>query len=185
MITQPSSIIWGNVVTTNPTNATSANGKIIVAATGGIGPKTYSALPTSTQMPSGSFINLSGGNYVITATDANGCAITTTVTITNPLIVTNQTSNDPTKESGDEVKPILVYPNPLLDEINVRLKSTSNTAAYVSIINVSGASVLKNFIDVKAGINNYSFDVHSLKSGMYILQMTLFTGEQYRQVVKK
>ncbi|MFN5184021.1 MAG: T9SS type A sorting domain-containing protein, partial [Bacteroidota bacterium] len=59
------------------------NGSISVSATGGVAP--YSS--------TGAYNNLSAGSYSYTVTDANGCAATTSNTITEPTLLTASSSS--------------------------------------------------------------------------------------------
>ncbi|UZR96557.1 SprB repeat-containing protein [Chondrinema litorale] len=63
------------------TGCGSTNGSIIVNATGGETPYTYS-LNDASAVSSNTFNNLAAGEYTITATDNVGCVITQTVTLT-------------------------------------------------------------------------------------------------------
>ena len=63
------------------------NGQINVAASGGVGTKTYSIDGTNYQ-PGNSFSGLDGGTYTIYAKDANGCVSSKSVTVIEPLELT-------------------------------------------------------------------------------------------------
>ncbi len=64
-------------------------GRISITATGGTPPLSYSLTPMAGLQPTpGQFIALMAGSYVVAVTDANGCLLTTNVTlIQNPQIV--------------------------------------------------------------------------------------------------
>jgi len=63
------------------------NGYAEVQVTGGAFPYTYLWNdPTAQTTPSGS--NLIAGSYVVTATDTNGCTVSTSVTISEPTLIT-------------------------------------------------------------------------------------------------
>lgn len=86
--------INGNLTTINAT--CSANGSATIIATGGIAPYTYqwSTSPVQTTITAN---NLSAGNYTVTVTDANGCTIQQTATITAPNgVVASVTSQSTT-----------------------------------------------------------------------------------------
>jgi large repetitive protein len=79
---------------TDNTSCTTANGTFTVEANGGTPNYTYevSGLGTST---TGVFENLGAGDYDVTATDDDGCTVTTTVTINNnlPVVTIAETNN--------------------------------------------------------------------------------------------
>lgn len=74
-ITEPAAVIHTASVTN--TTCGSTNGSIVVTATGGSAPYTYS-LNAGTPQSSGSFLGLAAGSYTIQVTDANGCTSTLT-----------------------------------------------------------------------------------------------------------
>jgi len=93
-VTQPSAIIPTASVNQNVSCTGASDGKIIASATGGTGSITYSISPnTGNQSPSGTFNNLTAQTYTITATDGNGCIVSTSATVstipdlTAPIIV--------------------------------------------------------------------------------------------------
>jgi hypothetical protein len=65
------------------------NGTIDVTTTGGTGAITYTINPFANFVPPATFNNLTGNTtYTITATDANGCSITTAVFVFQPPALT-------------------------------------------------------------------------------------------------
>jgi gliding motility-associated-like protein len=66
----------------NVTCPGAANGRIDVTVTGGTGVYTFSWSNGATTQ---NLTNISGGNYSITAVDANGCSASTNIVITEPL----------------------------------------------------------------------------------------------------
>jgi len=77
----------------NVTCAGLNNGSIAVTNTGGTGVITYSLSPGSINNTSGQFSSLAPATYTITATDANGCTATTSITITQPTQLTPAASS--------------------------------------------------------------------------------------------
>jgi Secretion system C-terminal sorting domain/SprB repeat len=71
---------------TLPNCVGSADGSFTVAATGGNGGFQY-ALGTGTPSSNNSFTGLAAGNYIVSATDNQGCIGTDTVTVANPTPV--------------------------------------------------------------------------------------------------
>ena len=77
-----SNLVFGAPSVTNVKCSGGNTGKVIVAATGGIGAITYAISPNiGVQSPSGTFNNLTAQTYTLTATDANGCTTTRAVTV--------------------------------------------------------------------------------------------------------
>ncbi|MEA5461908.1 hypothetical protein VB796_22755 [Arcicella sp. LKC2W] len=70
----------------NLTCKSNASGQITLTATGGTSAYTYSIDGTTFQN-SNVFTGLSAGNYTLTVKDANACSATTTVTLTEPMVL--------------------------------------------------------------------------------------------------
>lgn len=87
----------------------SPNGTITATATGGSG---FSfSLDGGSQQSDGSFTNLAAGNYIVTATNSNGCTASDTIVILNnynpcagvTITVTNSTINPTTGSSNGSI----------------------------------------------------------------------------------
>ncbi len=85
-ITQPTTLSTNIVSSTNITCNGKNNGVATTTNTGGIGPYTYSwnTIPIQTTITAN---NLSAGTYTFTVTDINSCIAATTVTITQPPLL--------------------------------------------------------------------------------------------------
>jgi len=83
-ITSPTLLAWTNTQVVNPLCNGNSNGSITLSATGGTGIITYTLLPNAVSTTTGSFAALSAGSYTVNAVDANGCSITSAITISQP-----------------------------------------------------------------------------------------------------
>lgn len=79
-ITQPTGPVL-NISSSNVNCSGGSNGSALVNAVGGTAPYSYQWSNSGT---SASINNLIAGNYSVTVTDANGCLVTATTTITQP-----------------------------------------------------------------------------------------------------
>ncbi len=96
-ITQPTPVVAANI-TTAVLCFGATNGTAIITGSGGTAPYNVSWTGTTTGNPAGTEIAASGGTFTIpalgvgtynvTVTDANGCAATTTATVTQPTAIT-------------------------------------------------------------------------------------------------
>lgn len=87
VVNQPAQMVFNTVNLHEVYCYGQATGSIAVVAGGGTGNITFSITPNATQFPLGFFKDLYAGNYTITATDINGCSISTTSTILqNPAL---------------------------------------------------------------------------------------------------
>ena len=80
-ITQPP-LLSATLIDSNVRCFGSSTGYIILGPTGGVTPYSYSWSPNVSA--SGSAMNIAAGNYIATITDANGCSLTKTATLTQP-----------------------------------------------------------------------------------------------------
>jgi len=93
-ITAPTALSAPNA----PTNVTcfgANNGAITVTPAGGTGAYTYSWTPAPAAGTAATVTGLSPGTYTCTVTDANGCTLPSTATITQPVAVTATSSMTP------------------------------------------------------------------------------------------
>jgi gliding motility-associated-like protein len=86
-VVQPSTLNWGNATATNASCFNYTNGTINTNATGGTGTINYILNGTNNNV-TGFYNNLAAGNYTISASDVNGCNISTALFITQPLPLT-------------------------------------------------------------------------------------------------
>jgi gliding motility-associated-like protein len=89
VINEPTQLVGSLDATTDILCFGGNNGDLTVSATGGITPYTFD-IGTGPQA-SGNFGALTQGNYVITATDANGCTVNINATINEPAQLTGNT----------------------------------------------------------------------------------------------
>ena len=85
-ILQPATALSASITTFSPATCGQSNGSASVSVSGGTSPYTYTWSPAGGNTANAG--NLSGGTYSVTASDANSCLTTQTVTITS--------SNSPT-----------------------------------------------------------------------------------------
>lgn len=145
-------------------------GEIIVTATGGTGPLSYSIDNGLTFQSANQFINLSANNYNIVVTDTVGCFASASQQISEPaLLVLNSNSTPATcAQSNGSISlaaagGIPQY-NYSIDSINFQTSSVFNNLAvgtytvYVTDSNLCAASKIVSVINLSAPvISNVSF----------------------------
>jgi large repetitive protein len=87
-ITQPNVLLWNAPVISNVLCNGASTGSISASATGGTTSYNFLLSPSAQNNFTGNFVNRPAGNYTITLTDAKGCIITTSLTITEPPAIT-------------------------------------------------------------------------------------------------
>jgi len=145
----PAAALTASVVTTPVT--CSGLGTITVNASGGWGGYVYTIAPVAGNLSGNVFSNVPAGSYVITTTDANGCAVTNNVTFTVPTtpILTLSPTSDFCFDSGNQATLVVTASN--------------GVAPYSFSIN-SGAYVLSN-----TPVNSHTFS--NLTPGTYTISV--------------
>lgn len=86
-----------------------------------------------------------------------------------PIAIEQQTGLE--KEVG-----ITLFPNPTKDKVTVELNSATDSKMTLSVIDVTGRTVLANPIGVAQGINDNELDVSHLAPGMYLVLVKAENG---------
>jgi guanyl-specific ribonuclease Sa len=133
---------------------------------GGTGPYEYSIDGTVFQS-SGTFSNLSNGDYTITVRDANDC----TATANSSLIVTSL-------DLPDQLPTINTYPNPVSD---VLIISEVATGDRITLIDLNGQLI--NEVKIKVTQKDYALSVSHVKEGVFLLRIKNRKGRT--KLVKK
>jgi len=102
IITQPTAVLAATAIQNSPVKCKGeSNGSATVTAFGGTSPYTYDwGLSSSSILNTAT--DLVAGLHTVTITDKNGCKISTTITITEPTLLTAAaTQNSPVKCNGE------------------------------------------------------------------------------------
>ena len=147
-ITAPTQVVFNNPTTINVSCFGGNNGSITQTAIGGTGIISYNIQPTNQNNTLGTFNNLAANNYTITATDVNGCSITTQLSITQPtqIQITNISNTAPTCVPGNDG--------------TITITATGGTPVYQ--YNNGGANQISNTIN-NVGAGNYTLTVTDSK----------------------
>ena len=91
-INNPAPLNLNNTIVGNPTCPQTPTGSIVIATLGGVTPYTYSVVDLNgTEFLSNPSLNVANvlfaGTYIITVTDANGCATTISRTLVDPPLI--------------------------------------------------------------------------------------------------
>lgn len=78
---------------TRPSCNGGTDGEIVITATGGVAPLTYSVDGGITYQTSGTFTSVGGGTYAIVVRDATGCLVTTSLAVTEPSLLSYTSVN--------------------------------------------------------------------------------------------
>jgi hypothetical protein len=78
-----------------------------------------------------------------------------------------------------------VYPNPIINIVNLTVISDCNTILFMDIKNLLGQSLLSIECDVKKGFNIFNIDLFSVNKGMYLMSVYNDTYHQTHKIIKK
>ena len=146
LILGPQPVVQQALVT-NASCAASCNGSVVVTPVGGTGPYTFvwSPIPPNGQGSNGAFA-LCAGTYDLTVTDANGCSVTNTWTITEPA-------------------PLLLSGSSIASECGVCIGETS--------VDVTGGTAPYSFLWTSNGnIYGTADSLDALCAGLYSVMVT-------------
>ncbi len=112
------------------------------------------------------------GSYYVEVTDTNGCSSTSDTVIYKPETVG---ISDPVEQK------MTIAPVPADDELHIRMKTPFANNADVELISLQGREIVRS-TKWPSQAHHVAFDVRSLPTGIYLLQIT--TADQYQHVRK-
>ncbi len=173
-IVNPSAVTLVSFVSNNITCNNLNNGNVTLIASGGTGSISYNLQPNNLTNITGIFNNLNVNTYTITASDANGCSISTAFNISNPsaLVITNFASTNllcATNLTGL----IQTIANGGIGTLNYTLQpnNTTNTSGQFSNLNAGTYTV------IVTDANNCSLTSVTTISAPPILSLTFVSSQ--------
>jgi hypothetical protein len=147
------------------------NGSIEAIVLGGTPPYTFLWKKNGTAYATTqNLIGLSFGDYLLQATDANGCTAQLPSIIVQNIVGTNVTN------LGNFIK---MYPNPSNGQFSILLSDKIVGTLQVKIVDLQG-KVLYNILE--SDKNNIDIDLSNIASGMY---WVIMTNQNYEILTKK
>ncbi len=195
-VTQPSSITMS--VAATPTTAT-------VTASGGTGTYLYNRTGALTFQPDPVFTGLTpGGTYIFKTKDANGCQKTAIKKLPNSMTgggATDRSESGRELTAEEELLPeeiviarfeaelagvagqneMLLFPNPVQDELNIVLKNSRETAGTLIVSNVLGKIISRTEINLLEK-TSVKMTTAEMQKGTYAIA---FVGKNQTVLVKK
>lgn len=90
-----------------------------------------------------------------------------------------------TNDLSSEVD-LTIYPNPVIDQLNLRSNTTEAGTYDWSIINLLGATVQSGTLNIAAGSNNHTVEINNaLPASLYTLQLSKDEKTMHLPLVKK
>ncbi|MES2380991.1 MAG: DUF4397 domain-containing protein [Bacteroidota bacterium] len=78
---------------------------------------------------------------------------------------------------------LLLYPNPVKETLNVVFTSKSNQEAAINIIDLRGAIVKSEKVNLRNSLNEISLNVSNLNAGIYFVQLTTNEGVVTKKLI--
>ena len=78
-------------------------------------------------------------------------------------------------ENYDAVNPMTstrIYPNPVVDQMNIEVNASQASAMNISIFNLMGQKVMEKNVSVNAGLNYTTISTNDLSSGVYFVTVS-------------
>jgi photosystem II stability/assembly factor-like uncharacterized protein len=115
----------------------------------------------------------SKGNYIFSTTRRSGIwrTDTTDIFISVPSIANNST--------------LFIYPNPVFNQFSLQIPERFNEIKQIRIFNSAGMLVKEVDDNISSGVSEKLFDVTTLSSGIYFLQMISDNGNLVTRFVKQ
>ena len=81
-------------------------------------------------------------------------------------------SNVVALERSKEVVEVEVFPNPVIDEVNVRVNLDKASPVEINIFDQSGKLIQRSIFNLEKGNNSVAFDLNGLKNQMYFVNIS-------------
>lgn len=102
--------------------------------------------------------------FIHTSLDAAG-------TVQNVVYSQDMLSIIGVEELSESVE-VSIYPNPVLDQMTLQMKSSANFDAKLAITDILGKTVFTSTSAIKEGNNTVSIDASNLRAGVYLVNIT-------------
>jgi len=168
-----------------PTQPLCANGQITIRTVPAAPGARYAYFTTTTAgfSPAGgqtsrTFSGLAPGTYYFRQVTGANC-----FSFTGPITLTCTSPRETIVEFNEEGN-VSVYPNPTRGEFSVSFNTNEVVNASVEMYDLTGRKVLTQNLTTKEGLNETTFNAHSLSSGVYMLRISIGDRVTTTKVVK-
>ncbi|MBL7766962.1 MAG: gliding motility-associated C-terminal domain-containing protein, partial [Chitinophagaceae bacterium] len=149
ILTEPPILLFDSITVQAALCNSAGNGMIDVTTVGGVGPIVFNINPAGTFTPPGNFSNLSGNTtYTIIAMDANGCSVSTSAFIAQPLsllFTSTSATNISCNGAGDGSISVMATGGTGILNYNLQPGNLNNTTG--SFSNLNGGAYTVTVVD--------------------------------------
>jgi hypothetical protein len=131
--------------------------------------KENSGVQTPYSLTSIKKLTFASGNIIVNKNDGN--ANSYSLTNIRNLTFGKDGSTSISQVSTDKNNTLMLYPNPVIDQLHVQYVSVVSENVQLQIVDMQGKIILKQSIDNKPGINNATIPVSQLQHGVYLCRL--------------
>jgi hypothetical protein len=104
--------------------------------------------------------------------------------------IDQNTNQQLTESRSVEIQGVLneklkLYPNPVTETITWEVTTSQKTQAKFEIKSIKGETILSKDLEMNVGQNKFNFDVKSLKSGVYVIEILYQSEKIVKKIIKK
>jgi hypothetical protein len=128
-----------------------------------------SGTQTAVSLSSIKKLSFPSGNLMLTKTDGNTSGFA--VTGLRSLFFTNSGTTDVKETTSRLIKSFALYPNPVVNDIQINYESSNDGQIQLEIIDLQGRLQIKQLISIQTGTNSKSISVANLQKGIYVCRI--------------
>jgi len=177
IISEPEAIVMDSMKVTDESDTGANDGAIMIYASGGTVPLTYTLNPGAVENQTGEFTNLLSGTYTVDINDANNCGPVSS----GDIYIGNVDIGD-----VEETMIASVYPNPTEGLIRVVIEGAMDEVVSLEIISMNGKMIYRE--EVTTSFRNYvlrEVDISDQPKGIYLLKIRGNTAYQSEKIILK
>ncbi|MDX1954389.1 MAG: T9SS type A sorting domain-containing protein [Chitinophagaceae bacterium] len=72
---------------------------------------------------------------------------------------------------GTSIYNLLIFPNPAKDNLHIRFWSENESNEIITLLNYQGEKIFSRSIQIQKGLNENTYDIHTLPAGIYFLKV--------------
>ncbi len=160
-VIQPDTLMIELVSSSDITN--DADGSIVVAASGGTSPYTYTLQPTGTDQGFGTYTFSAGdeGKYIVELNDGQNCG---------PVAIDTIEIRNTVGVDYSSILDVKIYPNPTSGMITLEMPY-EGSECMLEVLSLTGQVVMSRQVYSTGGVLRETIDVSDLSKGMYMLRV--------------
>lgn len=173
-VTQPAEPLTVQVKVSPPSSPGACDGAALLKVSGGNPLYSFTWNDGSTNSCR---TDLCPGNYKVCVTDANGCSVTTKVTIPDAASFSFSAGNASSIMSADQTGKVFASPNPTKGVVQLSINAKASGTAVINIYDMSGKRLTTEKTGVVKGNNVRTADLGKYSKGLFHVEI-MVDGEK-------